>query len=323
MRRLFLRAFALAALVAYIGSAASQGSSGRPYRLILPMAAGSGTDTLYRAYAQVLSAELQAPVIIDNKPGADGAIAVRELERAGTDGQTFIAMSDSMLNFLPVVKPGNYDPKSMRPLVNLTKSTAFLVTRGDAKYRNLEDLLVAARQKPGDITFGTYALFYRITLARLEEATKSSFMDIPYKGTFTNTLSDLLGGRIEAAIFEAGAAVPLIESGRIKALAILGTERSPTLPNVPTVAESGYPGFHMQVLLGMSVYSGTPEPVVRRLEAAAVKAARDPAMTEFAKQRAAQNLVMGADAYAATIEKDAASYRDFVARSGIMQRISD
>ncbi|TFZ02894.1 tripartite tricarboxylate transporter substrate binding protein [Ramlibacter henchirensis] len=323
MRRHFLRALAAAALAPYIGSAASQGSSNRTYRLILSMSPGSGTDALYRAYAKVLSAELQAPVIVDNKPGADGGISFRELARAGADGQTLIAVSDSMLNLLPLVKPGNYDPKSVRPLVNLTRSTAIIVTRADAPYRNLEDLLNAARQKPGELPFGTYALFYRITLARLEEASRTRFRDIPYKGTPTNTLNDLLGGRLEATIYEAGAAVPLIESGRIKPLAILGTERSPVLPAVPTVAESGYPGFSMQVLIGVGVHSGTPEPVVRALEAVAVKAARDPAMVEFANQRGAQNHVLGADAYAGVIEKDAAANRDFVARSGVMQRIRD
>lgn len=289
----------------------------------MPIQAGSGMDTLYRAYAPLLSAQLQAPVVIDNKPGADGAIAFNELARAGADGRTFMAVSDSMLNFLPLVKPGVYDPKSLRPVVNITRATSVLVTRADAKYRNLEDLLVAARQKPDDVPFGTYALFYRITLARLEEATKARFKDVPYKGASSNALNDLLGGNLEAIFYEAGGAMPLIESGRLKALAIVSAERSPSMPKVPTVAESGYPGFSMYFLQGMGVHSSTPESVVRQLEAAAVKAARDPAMVEYTKQRATEHYVMDADAFTRYVEKDAALYRDFIARSGVMKRLQE
>ncbi|TFZ02877.1 tripartite tricarboxylate transporter substrate binding protein [Ramlibacter henchirensis] len=318
-----MRAVAATVLAPYIGTADSQGRDNRPYRLILSIGAGSGMDTLFRAYAKVLSEELKAPVVVDNKPGADGAIAFRELARAGTDGHTFMAVSDSMLNFLPVVKPGVYDPKSLRPIVNVTRSTSLIITRADAKYRNLEDLLNAARQKPETVPFGTYALFYRITLARLEEATKSKFKDIPYKGTPANALNDLLGGTLDAIFYEAGGAIPLIESGRVKPLAIVSAERSPSLPKVPTVAESGYPGFSMYFLQGMGVHSGTPEPLVRQLEAAAVKAARDPSIVEYAKQHATEHYVMGADAFEKYVDKDAALYRDFVARSGIMKRLSE
>lgn len=323
MKRLFLRAAAATVLAPYLGLAAGQARDGRSYRIIMPIQAGSGMDSLYRAYLPALSAQLGAPVVIENKPGADGAIAFNELARAGADGRTFMAVSDSMLNFLPLVKPGVYDPKLLRPVVNISRATSVLVTRADAKYRNLEDLLSAARQKPEDVPFGTYAMFYRITLARLEEATKARFRDIPYKGASSIALGDLLGGTLEALFYEAGGAMPLIEAGRLKALAILSAERSPSLPKVPTIAESGYPDFSMYFLQGLGVHSSTPESVVRRLEAAAVKAARDPVMVEYTKQRATEHYVMGADAFEKYVEKDAALYKDFIARSGVMQRLRE
>lgn len=324
MRRNFMRAVAAAIAAPYVGTAASQAAGDRIYRMILSIGPGSGLDTMYRAYAKVLSAELQAPVVVENKPGADGGIAFREFARAGADGRTFMLVSDSMMSLLPQIKPGVYDHKVLRPIVNLTRSTSLIITRADGKYRNLQDLLDAARLKPGSVAFGTYALFYRFTLARLEEATKTRFNDIPYKGTPANALNDLLGGTIDAIFYEASGAIPLIESGRVRALAVLGTERLPApLATVPTVTESGYPGFSMYLLLGMGIHSGTPEPLARQLEAVAIKAARSPEMIEYAKQRSTQHYVLGSNEFNSIIDKDTVTYKDFVARTGIDKRLAE
>lgn len=288
-----------------------------PYRIIVPSGPGTGNDVLFRAFAPILSAELGEPVVVDNKSGADGAIAIRELTRAPSDGRTLLAVTDNMLTMNFLLTP--YDPKQIKPIVWLMRTTAVLLTRPDAPYRTLEDMLVAARNKPNTVPFGIGAGVYRFNLPLIEAATNSRFLEIPYSGTSATMLTDMLGGRIDATMIELGGALPLIQSGRAKALAVLGTERNPTLPDVPAIAAT-YPSYSMAMLFGLAVSNTTSPAIAKQMEAAVQRAARQKEMVDFFTVRGQMPYGATGDEVAPSLEKSAAAFRDLVSRTNILQR---
>ncbi len=290
-----------------------------PYRIIVPTGPGTGNDVLFRAFAQHLSAELQAPVVVENRAGADGAIAVREVGRVGVDGRTLLAVTDNMFTINHLITP--YDPKVVRPVAWLTRSTAALVVRADGKYRTLEDLLMAARQKPDTVPIGTGAGLYRFNLPLMEAETRSRFNEIPYKGNVAAIMTDLLGGTLDVTFLEVGGALGQLQSGRLKAVAVLSTERSPALPDVPTIGESGYPGYSMNLMFGLAMSSGAPPEAAKLVEAAALRAIRSKAMKDLVTQRGQQVYGVSGDEVAPALEKSSVAFRELSTRGNFLERL--
>jgi len=250
-----------------------------PLRIVLPFGPGSGTDIYARLVAEKLGPALGTSVIVENKPGANGIISAESVARAAPDGNTLLFTTNTTHAANPnMFKRLSYDPvKDFAPISKLGNLTFLLVVAADSPYQRLDDLIAAARAKPEHISFGASNSFGTVSGYKLGKITNSQFLYIPYKSS-PQIITDMLGGQVQFAFVDVAAATPMLNSGRMRALAVLADQRFPTLPSVPTMKDLGYPQFDVVAWFGMFAPAGTPEPVVAALNSKLVAVLQDPAL---------------------------------------------
>ncbi len=286
----------------------------KPLRFIVPLGPGSGADTATRFLAERTSTILGQPAITENRPGADMLIAVQSLLSAPPDGHSILMLSPSSVVINPVVqKDLPYDAqKDIRPLATITRSFAVYVTRADGPLTSMKDAVDAARARPGGVSMSNYGHHYRLGAISLERPLNVKFNHVAYKGA-AQAINDVVGGTIDVALTDLTGALPLIDSGKIRALAVTGRARHPRLPNVPTVAETVLPGYDLYVWIGFGVHGKTPEPIARKLEAALVQAIKSPEYAKYNAEQGASEIVgTGGDQLAALIASETERYRTLV-----------
>ncbi len=247
----------------------------RPVKLIVPFAPGGGTDMISRLLADGMSQELKQPVIVENKPGAGTTIGSADVARARPDGYTLL-----MATFAHVVNPYlhpklPYDTdKAFAAVSMIGHSPSVLVVKPDSPLKSVKDLLDAAREKPGRITYASQGVGTSAHLAGelLETLAKVDLSHVPYRGAGP-ALNDLLGGHVDMMFGTAAAVGSSLAAGTLRALGVTTTERSPALPDIPTIAESGVPDYVLDSWYGLYAPAGTPADVIEKLNAAAHKAA--------------------------------------------------
>jgi tripartite-type tricarboxylate transporter receptor subunit TctC len=265
--------------------------SGRPLRLIVPFTPGGSTDILARAIAPKLALALGQTVLIDNRPGAGGSLGAGEAAKAEPDGQTLLMGHIGTLAVNPAIYPKlSYDPlRSFVPVAWVARVPNVLVVPAHSPARSFKQFIELARARPGQMTFssGGNGSAAHITFEYLKLRSKVFMLHIPYRGT-APSVTDLIGGQVDATFTGAPAVLPHVRSGRLRALAVSSAQRIPTLPDVPTVAESGYPGFEADQWYGVVAPAGTPAALVARLNAEINKAL---ALTDVAQQLAVEGAV--------------------------------
>lgn len=242
--------------------------SGRPVRIVVPFTPGGSTDILARALAPKLQQALGVNVVVDNKPGAGGSLGATEAARAAPDGQTLLMGHIGTLGVNPSIYPNlAYDPvKSFVPVAYVARVPNVLVVNANSPFKTLRDLVDAAKARPGRLTYssGGNGSAAHITFESLKLRTKIFMLHIPYRGT-APSINDLLAGQVDATFTGAPAVLPQVRGGRLRALAVSSAARIAVLPDVPTVAESGYPGFEADQWYGLVAPAGTPAELVSRL----------------------------------------------------------
>jgi tripartite-type tricarboxylate transporter receptor subunit TctC len=278
LARRLVRCVCLAMLM--VGAVVPAAASEQPVRLLVPYPPGGITDSLTRALAELMRKELGQPVIVENKPGANTSVAALTLAAAPPDGQTVMMAAAATVVLNPLLYPKlGYEPaRDFTPVGRVAETPLVLVVRADSTLRNLADLIAAAKAKPGAIGFASTGLGSTLHLAGelLQSQTGIEMLHVPYKGS-APALTGLLGGETQMMIDSVGSSIPLIKGGRIRALAVTSAQRLPALPDVPTVAESGVPGYDVSTWFGLLVPRQTPAAVVQRLNAAIAVAIREPA----------------------------------------------
>lgn len=270
---LALTGFALIALsfVATLSGRAAETWPSRPVSLIVPFGPGTTSDIVARSLAQSLSQSLDRPVIVENKGGAGGNIAGGFVARATPDGYTLLlATTGPAATNKLMYRDISFDPeRDFAPIVLLGKSPVIIAARPDAPFRTLKDFVAYARANPDKITAGSpgNGTLGHITGELLQRTAAIKFSFAQYRGT-GDILVDLMASRIDIAIDSMAAYVPAVQAGKIKALAIAGHDRWSKLPDVPTVSESGLPGFEASVWYALLAPKGTPGDVVAKLNAA-------------------------------------------------------
>ena len=258
----------LAVLAAFgIGAAQAQEYPTKPVRIVVPYPAGGFNDTLGRLAAKHLGDYWKKPVIVDNKPGAGTMIGTREVADAAPDGHTILVVQFPYAANPWLYKNIAYDTqKAFAPVLLAGRSPMLLVTHAQAPYRTAAEVLAAARAKPNALTYGSSGAgsSNHLAMALFETATATQMRQIPYKGS-TPMLTDLAGGQFDVALDLLPHAMPFMQSGRVRPLAIAAPKRSPLLPDVPTAAEAGIPGYEVSSWHGFVVPSGTPQSVVDKL----------------------------------------------------------
>jgi tripartite-type tricarboxylate transporter receptor subunit TctC len=273
---------ALALLLGISSSVVAQGWPARPIRVMVGYAPGGSTDVSARIVAEAASKVLGQSLIIDNRPGAAGGIAIEATLRAQPDGYTIIVAPDSSL-YQPVLNPALpfRVEKNLQPVTLLTNQPIVIAVHPAPGWKSIADLVAAAKARPGQLSYVLPSatssqavaggLFFRAAGVKLQ--------GVPYKGG-GQAVVDLVSGQVPVGVLGSAPVMPQVGAGRIRLLAVTSKERSKSLPNVPTLAESGYPGIDITQWFGALVPAGTPKEIVARLSAAFVKVLADPAVVQ-------------------------------------------
>lgn len=287
-------------------NAAAQSYPDRPIKLIIPFPPGGSTDVIARLLAQELGNQLHQKVIAENKAGASGVIATQALVTAKPDGYTLCYCTTGSVVILPLIdRQLPYKPDDLVPVTHLVNQPFGVVVRSDLGVNSLAELVALARKDPGKITFGSPGTSTpsHLTGELLNEAAGIRLTHVPYRGD-TPAVADLMGGQIDAMFASAVILKQLLASGKVKLIAMTSTERLKDFPNVPTVAESGYPGFQTYNFGGLFAPANTPPDVLAVLHRAALAAMQAPALRE---RMVGDGLVIvgdGTQAFAATLQKE-------------------
>jgi tripartite-type tricarboxylate transporter receptor subunit TctC len=274
-----LSRFVLGAIMACAMVPALAGSyPSKPIRLIVPFPPGGGTDVLAREAANKVATDNGWNIVTENRPGSGGNIGVDAVVKAAPDGYTIVLGQTSNLAINPTLYPElPYDPeKDLTPVGLIASAPLVLAVSADSPYKTLADLVKAAKADPGALNCGTSGngTVSHLASEKLQKAAGIKFTHIPYKGAAQGA-NDVIGGQIEMYMSSVPTLIGHIRSGRLRGLAVTSLERSNDLPDVPTVAESGYAGFEAVTWFGLAAPAGTPPEVVGTLNAAFNKALAD------------------------------------------------
>ncbi|WP_198968681.1 Bug family tripartite tricarboxylate transporter substrate binding protein [Xylophilus sp. ASV27] len=270
IRRLLIVSLTLLASMGAVPSASAQSWPSRPIRLIVPFGAGGATDIYARLVAQHLQTSLGQPIIVENKPGGNFAIGTEAAAKAPPDGYTLVMVTSShaVIESLGVNRQKYMLMRDLVPVAALSTAEGVLVVHPSVPAHNVKEFIVLAKAKPQQINYGSSGSGSMLHLeAKLfESMTETSMVHVPYK-TGGAARIDLLEGRVEAMFDTITGAAPFIRNGKLRALGTTGPHRAPALPDVPTLAEAGVPGYDVQVIIGLMAPAATPRPIVNRLNA--------------------------------------------------------
>jgi tripartite-type tricarboxylate transporter receptor subunit TctC len=316
-----LKSLAVLLSILLIGATAlaSEGYPNKPIRLIVPYPAGGGSDVMARAFAKKLTDAMAVQIVVDNRPGAGGNIAASLAAKAPPDGYTLffgaagpLAVNPALYEKLPFDPIKDFEPVGLIGLMPL-----FLTVQASMPVSSLKDLIELAAAKPGQLNFASSGVGGTTHLAMevLKKETGADLTHVPYKGTAAG-VADVLGGVINM-IFDAWPTTgPHVKEGKLKYLAVSTASRSALEPDVPTVAESGFPGFDVFVWYGLLAPAGTPARLIERLGSETVKITRQPDLREGFARLGMEPLTGGPEEFAGFIQAETAKWSRIVRDSG-------
>lgn len=284
--RTALLALAAIAILHSAPSTAQQGYPERPITIMVPLAAGTGMDSLVRLYADKLQTVLGKPVVVENRPGAALMLAASAVANAPADGYTLLVSTSAPMAINPVLyKKLNYNPeKDFAPIALYVKSPFILVVNPDLPIKSVPDLIKYAKESKTPLTYSSpgAGTALHLSVEYMKQRYGLDITHVPYKSS-PQAVADIAAGHVALAFAEAGASLPLIKDGRLRALAVSSTDRLPSLPDVPTFAEAANaPDFEAVSWHALLAPSATPKPVVDRLHAEMKKIMSDPEMKKLA-----------------------------------------
>jgi len=238
----------------------------KPIRVVVPFPAGSATDTVSRVLSASVSQAISQTLVVENKAGADGAIAAAEVAKSPADGYTLLMATNSPMSAVPAMKKQPpYDPVAdFTPITDIGRYTFFIVVHPDVQARSLQELIAYARANPGKLNYATGNTTGIVSTAFFAAQAQIRMVHVPYKGE-PQALTDLVAGRVQVMFCSSGTSVPQVREGRLRALVTTLPRRSHLLPDVPTIAEAGMPQFSITSWAGLFGPAKMPRAVVERL----------------------------------------------------------
>ena len=312
-RRTTLALMALAAACATLGTSSAQAQGdypAKPLRFIVPYPAGGGTDTIARLINTQLTQRWGPPVVVENKPGASGILGNDIVAKAPGDGYTVLMGITAVVQIPALYKKVPYKLADLAPVSQIAKSADLLMVPRSSGVTTLAQFVDKAKAAPGTMNYGTYgnATSSHMNGERFKQQAGIDLTHIPYQGSGPE-MAALLGGQLTLAFVDATAAYPHIKSDKLNILAVTGSQRFPSLPNVPTMAESGYPGLEANGWFGVFLPASTPKPIVDKLGAEVAAIVKSP---ELNKRLTDMGLIaVGSlpDDFKTQVEKDAAHWK--------------
>jgi tripartite-type tricarboxylate transporter receptor subunit TctC len=269
----------------FSGSVCAQNFPGKPITIVVGSSPGSTTDGLARAIAQEIFSETKQPVIVDNKPGGSGSIAAQSVARAAPDGYTVFMTTNTTQAANPFLyKKLTYHPvKDFAPVAALVKGYLLMVTNPTVKAKTVSDFIAIAKKEPGKLTFGSGSSSARVAAELFQQMTGVNMTHVPYKAN-PNAVIDLVSGQIDMMIVDVTTSLPHVRSGKLNALGVTSMQRSPLVPELPTLHETGLPGYQISYWNAAYAPANTPEVIVKRLNELMVKAMQSTAVQRFVHQ---------------------------------------
>jgi tripartite-type tricarboxylate transporter receptor subunit TctC len=289
----------------------------RPVRFISPFSAGGGTDTVARVLAQLLAESLGKTFVVDNRSGAEGSIGTEIGAKAPPDGYTLLLANLGTLTILPNVRKVGYDPlKDFAYLTLTTESSSIFVVHPSLPVKTLKDFVAHAKSQAGKLNYGASSLATSLPMELFKQMAGIDLTHVPYKGTgpaltamLSNEVQVMFGGAINTVIH--------VRSGRLRALAVAGSRRSTGLPDVPTVAESGFPGYAADSWNGVVAPAGTPRALVVRLNQEISRVVQLPRFRELMAGDGADPVVSTPEAFAERVRVDYEQWRRVITKAGL------
>jgi tripartite-type tricarboxylate transporter receptor subunit TctC len=301
-------------------AAHAQSFPSRNVTIVSPYQAGGTSDIIARILAQKLSERFGQNVVIENRPGANGTIGVNQVVRAEPDGHTLLAVASSALTLNPIFyKTLSYDvARDLAPITRTGQVTNVLVVHPSVPAKDLKELVALAKQKPGELIYASQGVGSNGHLIAEQFRLRAGidYRHVPYKGS-APAVQDLLGGRVQIMFDNLPSALPQIQSGNLRALAVTTAERSSLLPDVPTIAEMGYPDFDAPAWFAILSAKTVPAPLRAELEKAIIESLKSPDVREKLKAAGVDVAADGADSLAKRIESETEVWRDVVTKAGI------
>ena len=238
----------------------------RPLKMVVPTSAGSGSDTTARYFAEQLATALGQPVLVDNKPGANGVIAAMAVKQAPADGYTIFLGTNTHMAVNPsVVKDIPYDGiKDFRPVTGIARGMMLFVTPGSSKIGSVPELVSAAKASAQLLNAGNYTAGFRLSAEWFASLSGTKYVHVPYRGA-PEVFNALLGNQLDWAVSDLIAAMPQVKAGKLRGVAVSGEKRHADYPDIPTIKESGYPDYVNYTWTSMYIRSETPDAVTNRL----------------------------------------------------------
>jgi tripartite-type tricarboxylate transporter receptor subunit TctC len=294
----------------------------RPIRLLVPGAAGGGMDVVARMVADNIATTLKQAVVVENKPGAAGNVAVNLLAKSPPDGYTVVLGQTSQLTINPTLyRSLPYDPiKDLAPVVLLADAPNVVIVPAKSPYKTLADVVEAAKKMPEgiDVTTPGIGTVSHLTAELFARSAGIKVHHIPSRGANT-ALLDVAAGRIPLMLSSIPTSLGLIQSGEVRAIAVSALARSPVLPDVPTIAEQGYPGFNAGTWYGLLVPAGTPPDIVARLNEVGNAALKSPPIAERVKAEGGVVLGGSSATFSEKIQTDGGKWAKVIKEAGIEQ----
>lgn len=261
-------------------SASAQTYPTKPVRLIVPYAAGGGTDVLARMISQRLGEALGESIIVDNRPAVDGIVGAEILARSAPDGYTLLIISSSHAINAALGRKLPYDTiKDFAPITQTANQQLLLVTHPSVPVKSARELIDYVKARPGKLNYGSSSNATALPMELFKSMTGTDMQHIPYKGSGP-MMNDLVGGHVQISMAGAVASIPHVKAGRLRALGIGDLKRSAFLPDIPTIAEGGVPGYQAVIWTGMFAPAKTPRPIIARLHKEVVRILQRPDFRE-------------------------------------------
>lgn len=290
----------------------------RPVRIIVPVPAGGGVDSLARLVGQHYNAVWGQPFIVDNRPGAGGSIGLETAARALPDGYTLLVSSSGLVTNA-AIRDAGYDPvRDFRAISKLSANPYILLTTTSLPVSSVQDLIALAKAKPGQLTYassGTGGILH-LSAELLCALTGAQMTHVPYKGV-ADAYPAVVSGQVNWILGSPISALPLMRAGRMKGIAVTSATRSKTLPELPTIAESGVPGYDVTAWFGLFAPARVPPAIIARLHAEAKNAIRNPEVVRRLEAESTDAVGNSPEEFAAEVAREFEKWRGLVRRAGL------
>ncbi len=315
------RSVLLCAALSVLGSGVSWADApypSRPISLVVPFAPGSGADIGARILAKDLGESLKAPVIVENKPGANGALGASFVARAKPDGYTLLIASATTNAVNYSFFPGKlgYEPKSFDFVAGIGTSPVSLYVSAGSKWHDLNEMRAFGKANPGKLKCGSGNAVTQVSCEIFFKLTGIDGTTVPYKAN-SQSLMDLLGGHIDFAFSDSSAAKSFVDGKKITAMAVATAKRNPATPDAPTFKELGVAGFEVTAWTAVMAPAGTPAPVIEKLHAAMDKSTQSPDSVQLRESSGSQPLLLGVAEGSQFVKEEISRWADYVKSSGV------